>query len=244
MDMDKEKETNLPSQRFRTLSGRRTGPTVPGAGMSSSSVGPARSPPTGKELKVATVEDTKLEEDLPVTALTEDLSGDGPEKEEVAMGEEPSQLTRSKRKAQVSPGAHSLSEEEREEAPLEQREKRVVRVTLRKMKDRVKKACLKTKASVDLTRDSSLDETMDEMGSVSGIEKEKGYRTRGKREETMEVDYPVGIMESEGHSTEQKESEEEDHELIAKSTGGRGVPVGVHLESLVVKKVRQPRRRR
>jgi len=51
MEMDTDMKENLRSQRSRSPSGRRTSPTVPGAGMSSSYAGSARSPPTGRSIK-------------------------------------------------------------------------------------------------------------------------------------------------------------------------------------------------
>jgi len=218
MEMNKDTEINLRPQRSRSLSGRRTSPTVPGAGMSPSNAGPARSPPTGEKLKLATVENAKEEEELTISAPIEVLSGDGLMTEEEASKEGLPQRARSKRKAKVSPGAHSLSEEEKEETPLEQKEKREARVILRKLKDRAKKACLKNEASVDLTGNSSLDETTDETGSVFGMEKVKEYRRKNNTKETMEVEYLMGRKEGEEYPTDQMESEE-DNEWYTKSTG-------------------------
>lgn len=112
MDMDKDKETNVQPQRSRSLSGRRASPTVPGAGMSLSSAGPASPLPTGGEFEMATVVEAVMEKDPLALPHVEESSDMDLEFEEEASEEETSIASRVKRKARASPGDFSPSEEE------------------------------------------------------------------------------------------------------------------------------------
>lgn len=135
MDMNKDKEIDLPPQRSRTLSGRCISPMVPGAGASSSSVGPASPLPTGGEHKRATVDEVTQEAGEDPLALTfvECLPIEADPDIEVVPEEDTMQTPRIKRKARVSPGVQSLSEMEQEKSV--HKERKIAKVMLRKMKE-------------------------------------------------------------------------------------------------------------
>lgn len=171
--MYKENEETLPPQRSWSPSGRRVNLTIPGADISPSDAGPAFSIQTGESFEMATVEESyqnyqtenyTFSEDFLETNLGNVGSAEG-NKDEVrkintpiitgnsknqGITESPVLETpRVKRKAHVSPGVISLSEDEEE---MESRDSRENRTTIRKIKDLKKK---KTQVDEEVLSDAT-----------------------------------------------------------------------------------------
>ncbi|CAL1671626.1 unnamed protein product [Lasius platythorax] len=133
MDMDNVTNINLPSQGFRSPSGRRENPTVPEVPPSSSGEGPTSSLPTGGEYERATVE-TEVERDpldLTFDCLSAMKAVPQLHQEAVVVS---TPVTGSKRKARkVSPDAPSENE------PGTSGTQRAPRAVLRKLRTRKRK---------------------------------------------------------------------------------------------------------
>lgn len=147
--MDNEKmEENLPPQGIQTPSGRREGSMVPLTLSSSSSAGPTFPLLAGGKFKMTTVEEVAnkdLDEPLEMTFVecrsfndefgeSQDLGPHIGDADALASCSK----TKGKRKARVSPGAISPSDEEKKDANFGKYQIKPVSVVLRKLRPKKK----------------------------------------------------------------------------------------------------------
>ncbi|KMQ92348.1 hypothetical protein RF55_7681 [Lasius niger] len=137
MKMDNEYEINLPSQGFRSPSGRREDSTVPEVPPSLSGEGPASSLPTGEELEIATVAVEMDRDPLDLTfvdCLSAVEAVPQHQNSEITIASTPV-VAGTKRKAKkISPDAPS----EDEPGASTSGTQRIPRVVLRKLRSREK----------------------------------------------------------------------------------------------------------
>jgi len=172
--MDKE-NMELSPQRIRNLSNRRTSPTVPGAGASSSCEGPTPRLSMGGENDAVTVGETSdnymdREDPLSLPLAFVECSTETNVRLEEENQREILQ-TRAKRKARLSPGVTAFSEGDLEaESAKEESNK----ITIRKRIDRKKKAKIGTDTSIELTDEVvSIESTSDSDRNAYAKDKEK-----------------------------------------------------------------------
>jgi len=195
MNMDNDKESLLLPQRLRSLSDRRTSPTVPGAGTSLSYEGPTPRLSMGEEddrITVDEMNDGDKDEDpllLPSTFI-ECPSGTNAMEDEAQL--KALQTPRAKRKARLSPGVQACSEGEQEP---DSAEKDINKVTLRKRKDK-KKARVGLDTSFELTDEViSIDSEVDSDKSAREKDRLKKKREKDKRKSSGKKATPKGKKE-------------------------------------------------